>query len=248
MVGKREREIGLRWVESRFRENVAQYQGDINPQDETSAQIAQFLKERNITTLLHFTDRKNLFKILTYGLLSRKILDELQWNYSFNDTVRADWRTDCISLSISKINEYLLKRFIANKTIAEYVIIEIDATMLYRENNKRIYCQTNAATAHSNKGGNLENLKAMFDNEVSYCTSSEPRTFNRQAQNKKDNETTDSQAEILWADWVNPNYINGYYLNNQFYHNKNQHKTEQNMQESKKIETRKIIIISKNKQ
>ena len=213
MVGKREREreTGFAQIESKFRENVAKYQGDINPQNETFAQIAQFLKDRNITKLLHFTNKSNLPNILTYGLLSRKILDELKWNYSFNDLYRADWRTDCISLSISKINQKLLYSFSANSKNKEYVIIEIDATMLYRENNERIYCQTNGATKNAKKGSEFKDLQAMFDDEVSYCTSSKPKVFNRQAQNKKDNETTDSQAEILWADWVNPNYILGYW-------------------------------------
>lgn len=37
------REFGLRWVESKFRENVAQYQGDINPQNPH----LQFLQPRH---------------------------------------------------------------------------------------------------------------------------------------------------------------------------------------------------------
>lgn len=225
-------------TESSFRTEVAKYQGDINPQTQDSAQIAQFLKERNITTLLHFTDRQNLFNILNYGLLSRKILDNLQWTYSFNDDKRLDGRLDFISLSMSRVNKELLDSFIAKGKIKECVIIEIDANMLYREGNERIYCQTNAATKRAKKGGEFKDLVAMFDDEISYYTNYDgvlqENKIKRNERNLNDNEPTAPQAEILWKDWINPNYIKGIY----FYNGETNH--------IKQIEPRKIIIISNN--
>lgn len=216
-------------IESSFRIEAKNYQGDINPQNQASAQIAQFLKDKNITTLLHFSDRQNLFNILNYGLLSREILDNLQWTYSLNDEKRLDGRLDCISLSMSRINKELLDSFIAKGKIKECVIIGIDATMLYREDNERIYCQTNAATKRANKGSEFKDLVAMFDDEVSYRRSYDEKHLKRSEQNLNDNKPTAPQAEILWKDWVNPNYIQGIY----FYNG------------AKQIKTRKIIVISK---
>lgn len=149
--------------------------------------------------------------ILNFGLLSRNILDTLQWNYSFNDEKRLDRRLDFISLSISGVNRELLDSFILKEKIKGCVIVEIDATMLYREDNRRIYCQTNAATKRAKKGCEFKDLVAMFDNEVRYYTSyiSIERIFKRSWRNLNDNEPTAPQAEILWKDWVNPNYILG---------------------------------------
>lgn len=147
--------------------------------------------------------------------MSRDFLDEkfkqIGKKYSFNDSVRYDGRLDCISLSISRINKDLVNSFIAKGKIKECVIIEIDATILYREDNERIYCQTNAATTNSKKGSEFKDLVAMFDDEVSYCTNYDGilrgKTFKRSEQYINDNEPTAPQAEILWKDWVNPNYI-----------------------------------------
>lgn len=149
--------------------------------------------------------------ILNFGLLSRNILDTLQWNYSFNDDKRLDGQLDFISLSMSRINKKLLDSFILKEKIKECVIVEIGATMLYRENNERIYCQTNAATKRAKKGGEFKDLVAMFDDEVTYYTSYvfSERIFKRSWRNLNDNEPTAPQAEILWKDWVNPNYILG---------------------------------------
>lgn len=200
-------------TESNFRTEVTKYQGDINPQTQDSAQIAQFLKERNITKLFHFTDKSNLDNILNFGFLSRNMLDTLQWKYSFNDEKRLDGRLDFISLSMSRINKKLLDSFILKEKIKECVIVEIDATMLYREDNRRIYCQTNAATKRAKKGGEFKDLVAMFDDEISYCTNYDgvlqENKIKRNEWNLNDNEPTAPQAEILWKDWINPNYILG---------------------------------------
>ena len=156
-----------------------------------------------------------MHNVLNFGLLSRDFLDEefktIGKKYSFNDSVRYDGRPDCISLSVSSINKNLVNSFIAKGKIKECVIIEIDATILYREDNERIYCQTNAATTNSKKGSEFKDLVAMFDDEVSYCTNYDGilrgKTFKRSEQYINDNEPTAPQAEILWKDWVNPNYI-----------------------------------------
>lgn len=232
------RKLGGGDTETSFRANARKYQGNINPQTQTSAQIAQFLKERNITKLFHFTDKSNLDNILNFGFLSRNMLDTLQWIYSFNDDKRLDGRLDFISLSMSRVNEKLLDSFILKGKIKECVIVEIDATMLYREDNERIYCQTNAATKRAKKGGEFKDLVAMFDDEISYCTNYDgvlqENKIKRNERNLNDNEPTAPQAEILWKDWINPNYIKGIY----FYNGETNH--------IKQIEPRKIIIISNN--
>ena len=108
---------------------------------------------------------------------------------------------DFISLSITNINHFLADCFIKQGKIQKCVVIELDANLLWKQFSRRLYCQTNAATAGCKKGDSISDFEALFDNQVSY----KGRTFDRQ--NKNINEPTDTQAEILWAGWVKPEFI-----------------------------------------
>lgn len=114
---------------------------------------------------------------------------------------------------MSRINKELLDSFIEKKKIDKCVIITIDASMLYREDNERIYCQTNAATKRAKKGREFKDLVAMFDDEISYCTNYDGILQEKNIERRylSDNKPTTPQAEILWKDWVNPNYICEWY-------------------------------------
>ena len=189
-------------------------QSNLNQQQ---LEIANFLQERNITTLCHFTDAQNLPNILKYGLLSREVLDKLKafnqgkYTYKNNDKMRLDGKLNHISLSISTINNFLLKRFLGNGYIENCAIVEIDARVLYEEiDNPRIYCQTNAATKYASRGSEFKHLKSMFDDTIEYYTSYNCKRHKRDKQ--EDNQPTDAQAEILWAGWVKPRFIKQHYI------------------------------------
>lgn len=125
--------------------------------------------------------------------------------------MRLDGKLNHISLSISTINNFLLKRFLGNGYIENCAIVEIDARVLYEEiDNPRIYCQTNAATKYASRGSEFKHLKSMFDDTIEYYTSYNCKRHKRDKQ--EDNQPTDAQAEILWAGWVKPRFIKQHYI------------------------------------
>lgn len=99
----------------------------------------------------------------------------------------------------------MCKRFIENGSLINPYVIEIDPCVLWQENLDKIYCITNAATKNASKGSSLEDLKAMFANDVSYIINGEERKVPRK--NKNFNETTDPQAEILFEKRIDPKYF-----------------------------------------
>lgn len=167
--------------------------------------IKKYIEERNIKYLVHFTNIKNIPTIKKYGLLSVNLLNKNNIEFSRNDFNRFDNYPDGISISITHINESLYNKFRIQNKLSEYVIIKIDPSILYLEPNKRIYCQTNAATTNGKKGESLIDFKEMFAEFVSYENTSGYHEFNRKYLSI--NETTDSQAEILWFDNVPLKYL-----------------------------------------
>lgn len=182
--------------------------------DETlsSAQmeLKNFLKERRINYLVHFTDERNINSIKENGILSIKQLNKRQASYVSNDENRNDNKHDYISLSVSGINQPVYKTFrYVKQTLEHGVAVVIDADMLYKEiGTHRIYCSTNAATTVSHKGDSFDSLKAMFGEVVEYSTSAGgKKEVSRRDKNRFASEPTDTQAEILWSKRVPQEYI-----------------------------------------
>ena len=180
------------------------------PLSEEQVSIKNFLDERRIHYLVHFTDKKNIENIKSKGILSVEQLKSEKTVYVSNDEKRKDNEPDYISLSISGINQYVYKMFrYSNQTIEHGVAVVIDAKMLYKEiDTPRIYCNTNAATVEANKGDSLDAFMAMFADVVEYSTlSGGNREINRNTENRNSFEPTDIQAEILWNKRVSADYI-----------------------------------------
>ena len=93
-------------------------------------EIKAFLQARNITTLCHFTDERNLSYILKFGLLSRQKLAQKGYKHYYNDEMRLDGAMDFISLSITNINHFLADCFIRQGKIQSCVVLELDANLL----------------------------------------------------------------------------------------------------------------------
>lgn len=189
---------------------------------EEQKKIKKFLHEHGIRYLIHFTDAKNIPSIKENGILSIEQLKINKLNYLKNDTNRLDHELDYISLSISNINKYVYRNFRYNNNSIEHgVAIVINAEILYKEiNNNRIYCETNAATANTRKGSNIEALYAMFDDKINYLLSNgEERVIDRKIEKRVLYETTDLQAEILWNKCVPSKYIAFYWdLEEEFFY------------------------------
>ena len=189
---------------------------DLQSSDEFSLtdeqlQLKNFLDERRIHYLIHFTDAQNITSIRKNGILSVEELSLKNVDYKSNDAYRQDKELDYISLSVSGMNRYLYRTFknIA-QTIEHGVAVIINAEMLYKElSMRRFYCNTNAATAEVSKGETLNDFKAMFADVVSYTTKSseEMRKIDRQLEKRASYEPTDIQAEILWEKHIPTDYI-----------------------------------------
>ena len=172
--------------------------------------LKDFLDNRRIRYLIHFTDAKNVPSIRENGILSVEQLNKRKIAYKQNDEYRKDNEPDYISLSISGMNQYVYRSFrYSNQTIEHGVAIVINAEMLYREfDTHRIYCSTNAATSEASKGDSIDDFNAMFADLVEYTTlSGGERKIDRYKENRASYETTDIQAEILWNRCVPAEYI-----------------------------------------
>lgn len=106
--------------------------------------IAQFLKDRKIKKLVHFTNIENLASILKIGLLPRKTLEEQNINFVYSDESRIEGRKDCICLSVEYPNNKML--FKKYNTIGEYVVLVLNAKPIILNDDKKYYLFINAAS------------------------------------------------------------------------------------------------------
>lgn len=171
-------------------------------------EIKDFLDERNIKYLIHFTDTENIESIKKYGILSVQELKNRNIAFKYNDENRMDNKLDYISLSISTINRWLINNFISSGKLNDPSIIYIDASILYKEiNTHRYYCDRNAAAGSCQKSSNIDGLINMFPENLQYQTTTNSFYYDREYDMRKENEPTDIQAEILYNNRVDPKYI-----------------------------------------
>lgn len=175
------------------------------PQTNYYPEIKRFLEERGIEYLVHFTDAANISSIKRNGLLSRAFLQRRGMEFRFNDNARWDKRLDYISLSITNPNSRVYQSFVRKGSIQRGAFIYIDASILYKESNDRLYCVTNAASTKCPKGRTLSDLERMFDDVVYFETTRGKQQAKRYDQ--ADNEPTHEQAEILYQGSIDPKYI-----------------------------------------
>lgn len=174
-------------------------------------EIKNFLDERRIKYLIHFTDSSNIPSIKKFGILSVDEMKMRNLTFNANDKCRQDRQTDYISLSVSRMNDYVYSDFRhGTESIKHGIAVVIDASILYEEiSTERYYCNTNAANAEVIKGNDYNALADMFKETVDI--KSKERSFNRVINRRNSYETTDLQAEILWNKCVPTKYIMFYW-------------------------------------
>ena len=187
------------------KDNLKEKAFDEVPQTNYYPEIKRFLEKRGIKYLVHFTDAANISSIKRNGLLSRAFLQRRGMGFRFNDNARWDKRLDYISLSITNPNNYVYQSFVKKGSIQRGAFIYIDAGILYKESNDRLYCVTNAASTKCPKGRTLSDLERMFDDVVYFETTRGKQQVKRY--NKAANEPTYEQAEILYQGSIDPKYI-----------------------------------------
>ena len=162
--------------------------------------IQEIIQKRGIIKLIHVTRKKNLKSIYEHGILPRKKLDEKKIEYVFNDNKRLDGWLNASSISVTKLNPFLIQSFNERHNLKRGDWFEIQIKPSILTVNECIFCDTNAASATFNPyRNNTENLKSlklwmafegMFNNKI-YQTQ---RSITRIGQ--KTSETTCNQAEI----------------------------------------------------
>jgi len=176
-------------------------------------EIKNYLEERKIKYLVHFSSVDNHDSILKNGILSNKEASKYNVFIRRNDNnlgahkpdrIMKSTPNDYISLSITSPNKDVLAAYRFRGELKKVKVYYIDASILWMEiNNDRIYCNMNAASSAVKCGKNMSAFEEMFAEKVynnksmMYCDRIGKNSY----------ETTDSQAEILFEKRVDPKYI-----------------------------------------
>jgi len=109
----------------------SQIDGLINKLKNYNPQISNFLEEREIKSLFHFTHIDNISTILRHGLLGPKTLKDLQIPFINTDQFRIDSIENGLSMSVSEPNRFMLSKKIRNSELgAGLVLLELDPVYL----------------------------------------------------------------------------------------------------------------------
>ena len=159
--------------------------------------IKEFIDEKGIKSLYHFTKSENLYNILKYGLLSRMTLDNNEIDYDYNDEKRLENKLNAICTSISFPNYKMFYKYRQEESNSDWCVIELDPSILYEKNC--LFCISNAARkSETNRNDicktGLNGLKLLFDAEGRSADLSSKFT-------------TDPQAEVLVLGNIEQSYI-----------------------------------------
>lgn len=168
--------------------------------------IEEYVGERGIKWLLHFTRLGNLASILDRGLVTRDIIvGEASCAGVYNDAYRLD-RTNAVCASISFPNYKMFWGLRRDHGDVEWVIVVIHPAALWLL--KCAFCQTNAASSSVTaiplvQRSTLAALQRMFDD-----FGDTPRA----RLGLPPNYPTNPQAEVLLLDGVPRDFILGVYV------------------------------------
>ena len=165
-------------------------------------EIKEYVENRGIDKLVHFTQYKNIESILRHGLKTRSDLDKLNMKYYFNDRMRLDKRENSISLSITYPNSQMLWKYSQNE---HCIILTLDPSILWEYDCA--FCYTNAATTDITEAPleilmSIGALKLMFKGGH----------INRELGSIRKDQPTDIQAEVLVLNNIPINKIREIYL------------------------------------
>jgi len=109
-------------------------------------EILEIIKQRNITQLIHFTNKKNINSIIKNGLLNNDELKRRGLDYISNDPERREKWTYAISLSITNKNSDLYDAFKYRQKLSDndFTIIKINPMVIVE--HECFFCDTNAAS------------------------------------------------------------------------------------------------------
>ena len=166
-----------------------------------SKQIFNFIKNKNIQNIYHFTNINNLESIIKNGILSRYELKNKSINYNYNDNQRLDGYTNASCFSIGFPN-YKMFHKLKNNSPNKWCVIELDSSLLYEKDC--IFSRYNA-TSSEEKNRDIKSRKGILGLESMFCN--EYNGLNRSDLNIPSYYPTNPQAEVLIFGTVEPKYI-----------------------------------------
>lgn len=156
-----------------------------------------FLRQRNISKLVHFTKIENLPTILERGILSNNMLDRLGIPYSKSDEYRWDNKLDyvCNSISFPNYKMFYAKRMEDNEQ--KWAVLNINSNILIHKLSTEFY-KTNRASSIYYSSFKVYNTNECL-NDMFYQEDRDDYL--------PSNYTTDPQAEVLIKDCIKTPYI-----------------------------------------
>jgi hypothetical protein len=186
-----------------------------NPEEPRDQGVLNFVRDRQIPEVLHFTMKNGLVGILASGgVLSRDQLDEddyVEHVYKANCKNRlkdVDW-IGYVSLSISRINGYMLEvseRW-PDRDGQWWAVLSFDPEML--ADSGVWFTSTNNTYPSCLRGPGLEGIQNMFSPRVLWGYYDTP--INRTSRTPEFF-TTDPQAEVLYPGKVPLDYLRAIYV------------------------------------
>ena len=164
--------------------------------------MQQYLQERGVEYVVHFTRAENLPSIFALGLLGRTDTEIRQAGATFNDHYRYDYLPNAICCSISFPNYRMFYRLRQENAQVDWAVIRLTPEILWTKGC--IFCQDNAANsavAHMtlDERRGLPALQRMFiENDGLH---------NRARLGIPTSYCTKPQAEVLVLNPIEPHWI-----------------------------------------
>ncbi len=155
--------------------------------------INEYITERMIANLIHFTRYENIEGIVKNGLVVRSKLDALSEKVYVNDNLRLEGYEEALSLSISFPNYKMFYKYRMSTSCRGWVVIAVNPSILWEY--ECAFCKYNAADSRISSRQRSElmginSLKEMFIEDSN-------NKGVRQDEGLQQFDTTDPQAEIL---------------------------------------------------
>lgn len=167
-----------------------------------ATKIQDFVKQREISHLVHFTRIENLENILNNGLIGREDLREKRMPYLSNDMHRLDFVPNSVCLSISFPNYKMFYSYRCQDPSVDWVVLRLKPEILWT--HSALFCIRNAAEkevaqqSREQRSG-LQALTRMFKNQEGFPTRELTQIPNRYS--------TNPQAEVLILESIDPKFI-----------------------------------------
>jgi len=163
--------------------------------------IEDYVKERRIKYLVHFTKEENFSSIFQRGLVARDTLEK-EGFVNFNDRYRYDG-TNAVCLSIGFPNYRMFYRLRQETPDTSWVVIGIRPSVLWER--KVVFCSSNAASSRINDTS-IESRMGIFAFKKMYDDCGEKT---RSCLGIQVDYPTNPQAEVLVLNGVPREYIFG---------------------------------------